>query len=97
MTKEFQKTASPLPKRSVEVPRRSAVLAALSLLGASLGTGLQSSAVAGDKTQIAPDAQKQRMERWKIMQDTQTKSVAPKGGSTGPTAPPKPTQGNVHR
>ena len=64
--------------------------------------GLQSFAVAEEiQTQKQSDAQKQQYERWKIMQDTQTKtqkSQAPKlGGSTGPTVPPKPTQGNAHK
>jgi hypothetical protein len=54
--------------------------------------------------------QKAQMERWCIMRDepncaydpykankTTKKVVNPKGGSTGPTVPPKPTQGNTHK
>jgi len=68
---------------------------ALSLL-LSVGIGVKSSA-AGECAGGQGNCQKQRWERWKIMQDQQTKiqkTVAPKGGSTGPTVPPKPTRGN---
>jgi hypothetical protein len=42
----------------------------------------------------------QEVERQKIRADEQPKTqktVAPKGSSTGPTVPPKPTQGNTHK
>jgi hypothetical protein len=60
--------------------------------------GLQSLATADPKKFC--DATCQSAERWKIMQDQQPKtqkSVSPLGGSTGPTVPPKPTQGNAHK
>jgi hypothetical protein len=44
MTKDVQKPASPPPEKAVKVPRRSAVLAALSLLGASMGLSLNEAA-----------------------------------------------------
>jgi len=73
--------------------------------------GLNSLATAAENLQCPKGGcQKARMERWCIMRDepncaydpdkankTTKKVVNPKGGSTGPTAPPKPTQGNVHR
>jgi hypothetical protein len=66
------------------------LLALISVLGASLG--LSSPAWAQN--------QKQQMERWKILQDTQTKIFEKKQtsgshGSTGPTSPLKPTAGNL--
>ncbi len=66
----------------------------------TLVIGLQSFAVAELKCFPNCGAQQQQTERWKIMQDQQPKTqktVAPKGGSTGPTVPPKPTQGNTHK
>jgi hypothetical protein len=93
MTKEVQKQVSPPSEKPTPVPRRSAVLAALSLLGASMGLSL-SEAAGQDTTsggsKIQSDNQKQQMERWKIMQDTQTKIFQKSKGSTGPTVPPKP-------
>ena len=68
------------------------------LAASTLVIGLQS--LASGQTQVGSDATKQQTERRKIMEDRQTKteqSVSPKGGSTGPTAPPKPTQGNTHK
>jgi len=65
----------------------------------TLVIGLQSFAAADPQVDCSKNTQKCQTERWKIMQDTQTKiqkTLAPKG-STGPTVPPKPTQGNVHR
>jgi hypothetical protein len=62
----------------------------------TLVIGLQS--LASGQTPV--DAIKQRVEREKILRDEQPKTqktVAPIGGSTGPTAPPKPTQGNTHK
>jgi hypothetical protein len=72
-----------------------AALLALTLAGFALVAGVQSSAAGGKTNGI-----KQGAERWQIMQDQQPKAqktLAPKGGSTGPTVPPKPTQGNIHR
>ncbi len=46
------------------------------------------------------DQKCQEWERQKILADEQPKTqktVAPKGGSTGPTVPLKPTQGNTHK
>jgi hypothetical protein len=57
--------------------------------------GLQSLATAK-----CSDAVCQQVERQKILRDEQPKTqkiVAPIGGSTGPTNPPKPTQGNTHK
>ena len=59
----------------------------------TLVVGLQSLASGADNI-------KQQVEREKILRHEQPKTqntLAPKGGSTGPTVPPKPTQGNVHR
>jgi hypothetical protein len=64
----------------------------------ALGIGLQSFAAADPKKFC--DATCQQWERQKIRADEQPKtqkSVSPLGGSTGPTVPPKPTQGNIHR
>jgi hypothetical protein len=76
-----------------------AALLALTLVGFALGTGVQSSAAGQKDWQYirasgdgGPNRQKQQAERLKILQD----QGAPKG-STGPTAPPKPTQGNTHK
>jgi hypothetical protein len=79
-----------------------AAVLALSLL-LPTGIGVRSSAAGQNDSPCGPTKgaqgcnQKQRMERWRIMNDQQTKTVAPKGGSTGPTAPPKPTQGNARK
>jgi len=62
----------------------------------TLVIGLQS--LASGQTQV--DAIKQRVEREKILRDEQPKTqktVAQIGDSTGPTAPPRPTQGNTHK
>lgn len=61
--------------------RSRTVLALVSVLGASLGLSWPASA-----GQIAEDAQKMRMERWKIMQDAQTKIDSKK--STTSSKPP---------
>jgi hypothetical protein len=61
--------------------------------------GLQSLAT-GENMCPHGGVQCQQTERWKLMQDQQPKtqkSVSPLGGSTGPTVPPKPTQGNTHK
>lgn len=61
--------ANMCPKSKSDQSRSKTVLALASVLGASLGLSWPVSA-----TQLQSDAQKQRMERWKIMQDTQTNS-----------------------
>jgi hypothetical protein len=81
--------ANASPDQKADPGRVRTLLALISVLGASLG--LSSPASAGDN-------QKQQMERWKIMQDTQTKTFKSQSsgsqGSTGPTVPPKPTTGS---
>lgn len=69
-------SANMCPKSNPDQSRSKTVLALVSVLGASLGLSWPVSA-----TQIAADAQKQRMERWKIMQDNQTK-IDSKNSST---------------
>jgi hypothetical protein len=69
--------SNPKPDQS----RSKTVLALASVLGASLGLSWPASA-----GQIASDAQKQRMERWKIMQDTQTKIDSKKSSTTSKPA-----------
>jgi hypothetical protein len=86
---EKLEVAIPSQDQKADPDRVRILLALISVLGASLGLSSPAS---------ASDNQKQQMERWKIMQDTQTKifekSNAPKG-STGTTVPPKPTTGNL--
>jgi hypothetical protein len=84
-------SANVCPNPKPDQSRSKAVLVLASVLGASLGLSCPVSA-----TQLQADGQKQRMERWKIMQDTQTNATKSKTqsngpqNSTGPTHPPKP-------
>jgi len=94
MTKEVQKPPSPRPDGPVKVPRRSAVLAALSLLGASMGLSLNE-ATAGDvgvcgKAKTADKA-------FSDMERKGYVSGAKPPGSTGPTRPPTPTTGSKNQ
>jgi hypothetical protein len=69
------------------------------LAASTLVIGSQSSPVAGQAEGCTGHTQKCQTERWQILNDNQTKALksqTPKG-TTGPTIPPKPTQGNVHR
>jgi hypothetical protein len=71
-----------------------AVLVAITLAGVAFGASVQTWAAGKSNEQrIQGDHQKQKAERWKILND---KTVAPKG-STGPTAPPKPSRGGSHK
>jgi hypothetical protein len=91
MTKEVQKPLSPLTENPVGVTKRSAVLAALSFLAASMGLSLNDAA----KGDVTVNKAKTADKAFSAMDGYIKGRVAP--GSTGPTAPPKPAGGGSHR
>jgi hypothetical protein len=85
-------SANVCPNPKPDQSHSKTVLALASVLGASLGLSWPVSA-----TQIQSDAQKQRMERWKIMQDTQTKSDTKKSSTSSKPAGSAAPMGNSGR
>ena len=85
-------SANVCPNPKPDQSHSKTVLALASVLGASLGLSWPVSA-----TQIQSDAQKQRMERWKIMQDTQTKSDTKKSSTCSKPAGSAAPMGNSGR
>jgi hypothetical protein len=99
MTKEVRKQVSPPPENVVAVPRRSAVLAALSFLSASMGLSLNDVAK-GEEKGIQQDVtvnkartQDKTYNKWNDYIRGQVKP----GGSTGPNRPPLPTTGSKNQ
>ena len=92
MTKEVQQPVSPLPEKLAGVTKRSAVLAALSFLAASMGLSLNDAAKGGD---VTVNKAKTADKAFSAMDGYIKGQVKP--GSTGPTAPPKPAGGGSHR
>ena len=92
MTKEVQNPVSPLPEKPAGVTKRSALLAALSFLAASMGLSLNDAA----KGDVTVNKAKTADKAFSAM-DGYIKGRTVKPGSTGPTAPPKPSGGGSHR
>ncbi len=91
MTKEVQRPVSPLPENPTGVTKRSAVLAALSFLAASMGLSLNDAA----KGDVTVNKAKTADKAFSAMDGYIKGQVKP--GSTGPTAPPKPAGGVSRR
>lgn len=91
MTKEVQKPVSPPPEQLAAVPRRSAVLAALSFLSASMGLSLNE-AVAQD---VTVNKAKTADKAYEAMDNYVRGRMKPTTG-TGPNRPPPPTTGNLN-
>ena len=95
MTKEVRNPVSPLPEKPAGVTKRSAVLAALSLLSASMGLSLSDEAKGEITQDVTVNKAKTADKAFSAMDGYIRGRVKP--GSTGPTAPPKPAGGGSHR
>jgi hypothetical protein len=91
MTKEPKKPVSSSPEKPADVSKRSAVLAALSFLSASMGLSLNDVAMAQD---VTVNKAKTADKAFSAMDGYIRGRVKP-GGSTGPNRPPPPT-GNLN-
>ena len=89
MTKEVQETVGSQPEQAAGFTKRSAVLAALSFLAASMGVSLNNGARASDKQKSS--------EKLATEMDTYIRSRSNIKGSTGPSAPAKPVGGASQR
>ena len=95
MTREVQKPQSPAPEDSATLPRRSALLAALSLLSASIGLVPSNSARGDDLTENrAKGSDKAAAQTDKILRANKGKPK-PSGPSSGSTATPTPSTGGT--
>jgi hypothetical protein len=91
MTKEKQKPGRPSPEKPAAVSKRSAVLAALSLLGASIGLSLDDSAKGGEIKSATggAGAGKAKFNEFQVNRGSTAPTALPKPGSTSPTVLPK--------
>jgi hypothetical protein len=94
MTKGVQRPVSLPPEKPAAVPRRSAVLAALSLLGASMGLSLNEAAAQEITQDVTVNKAKTADKAFNAMDGYVRGAKAPPT-RTGPTVPPKPTTGNL--
>lgn len=90
MTKKIQKPPSPPSEKQIGGFARPALLAALSLLSASMGLSLSDEAKAQD---VTVNKAKTADKNFSAMDGYIQGRVKPKPTSTGPTLPPKPTTG----
>jgi len=95
MTKKVQRPVSPLPEKPATVTKRSAVLAALSLLSASMGLSLSDEAKGEITQDVTVNKAKTADKNFSKMDGYIQGRIKP--GSTGPTAPPTPAGGGSHR
>jgi hypothetical protein len=89
MTKEVQKPPSPAAEQTAALPRRSAVLAALSLLGASMGLSLNK-AVGQEITQDVTVNKAKTADKAFNAMDGYVRARMKPPGKPGPTVPPTP-------
>jgi hypothetical protein len=96
MTNKVQKPVSPQPEQPATVPRRSAVLAALSLLTASMGLSLSDEAKGEITQDVTVNKAKTADKAFNAMDNyVRGRKVPPK--PTGPTHPPTPTTGSKNQ